>query len=63
MKRYEYERVLYEGVLCSKVEAHREVIDRRAAEGWRYVDHITVHVTNGFTVAIDLIFEKDAEEE
>ena len=62
MKRYEYVRVYYEGVVASKLEEHRAVIDRRAAEGWRYVDHITVHETDGCVAAIDLIFEKDAEE-
>ena len=30
MKQYEYERLLYEGVFTSKLEGHREVIDRRA---------------------------------
>ena len=59
MKKYEYERLLYEGVFTSKLEAHREVIDRRAAEGWRYVDSISVRETNGVSIAIDLIFEKD----
>lgn len=62
MKKYKYERIRYEGVISSKLEGHREVIDRRAAGGWRYVDHICVHETNGVSVAVDLIFEKDAEE-
>jgi len=63
MKQYEYERLLYEGVFTSKLEGHREVIDRRAAQGWRYVDSISVHETNGVSIAIDLIFEKDVAEE
>lgn len=63
MKKYEYERVRYEGVLTSKLETHREVIDRRAAEGWRYVDSISIHETNnGAPIAVDLVFEKDAKE-
>ena len=62
MKKYEYERIIYGGVLCSKLEGHREIIDRRAAQGWRYVDHICVHETNGVSAALDLIFEKDVEE-
>ena len=62
MKRYEYERVFYEGIVAEKLEYHREVIDRRAAEGWRYVDHISVHESRGCIVAVDLIFEKESEE-
>ena len=62
MKCYEYERLYYDGVVTSKLEAHREVIGRRAAGGWRYGDHITVHETKGCAVAVDLIFEKDAKE-
>ena len=61
MKKYEYERVRYDGILTSKLESHREVIDRRAAAGWRYVDSISVHETNGVSIAVDLVFEKDAE--
>ena len=63
MKQYEYERLLYEGVFTSKLEGHREVIDRRAVQGWRYVGSISVHETNGVSIAIDLIFEKDVAEE
>ena len=63
MKKYEYERVLYEGIVTSKLEGYREIIDRRAAEGWRYVDHICVHETHGVSIAVDLIFEKEVEVE
>ena len=65
MKRYEYERVVYEGVMVAKlIDEHRVVIDRRAADGWRYAGYIPVYESaRGVIQAIDLIFEKDAEEE
>ena len=63
MKRYEYVNVIYEGVYAAKLREHREIIDRRAAEGWRYVGYIPVHQhAHGQFASIDLIFEKDAEE-
>ena len=43
MKRYEYVNVIYEGVYAAKLREHREIIDRRAAEGWCYVGYIPVH--------------------
>ena len=63
MKKYEYERIYYGGVVFNKLDGHREIIDRRAAEGWRYVDHICVQETSGLSAAVDLIFEKDVEGE
>ena len=63
MKKYEYVRLLYEGIVASKLSEHREVIDRYAAEGWRYVGYIPVQESpDGMTCAIDLIFEKDAQD-
>ena len=63
MKKYEYERIIYGGVLCSKLEGHREIIDRRAAQGWRYGGWVPVEQnSHGVIQAISLIFEKDVEE-
>ncbi|MBQ5685101.1 MAG: hypothetical protein IIV27_05625, partial [Clostridia bacterium] len=39
----------YGGVVFNKLDGHREIIDRRAAEGWRYVDHICVQETSGLS--------------
>ena len=33
MKKYEYVSVVYEGVYASKLNEHRQIIDKRAAEG------------------------------
>lgn len=61
MKKYEYYRVSAEGVTHSRLEEHREIIDRFAAEGWRYVGFIPVHENSyGMLHAVDLIFEQDA---
>ena len=63
MKKYEYVSVVYEGVYASQVNEHRQIIDKRAAEGWRYVGYIpTREAYHGQTCSIDLIFEKDADE-
>ena len=59
MKQYEYVSVVYEGVMAAKLREHRGIIDRYDAEGWRYVDSISVRETNGVSIAIDLIFEKE----
>ena len=63
MKKYEYVNVVYEGIYASKLNEHRQIIDARAAEGWRYVGYIPTHESShGQTCIIDLIFEKDADE-
>ena len=63
MKQYEYVSVVYEGVMAAKLREHRGIIDRYAAEGWRYVGYIPTHESShGTTCIIDLIFEKDVEE-
>ena len=41
---------------------HREVIDRMAQNGWRYIDHIPVDVSGEIVSSYDLVFEKDVEE-
>ena len=62
MKQYTYVSLLYEGVMTSKLSEHREIIDKYAAQGWLYVDHIVTHQSDGQYAKLDLIFEKDAEE-
>jgi len=60
MKRYDYVQVTYTGIYAAKLQEHREIIDRKAAEGWRYVGYIPTHEhAHGQTCSIDLIFEKD----
>ena len=60
MYEYEYVTVIGEGVMATKYREHREIIDRRAKEGWRYAGWIPARSTNGGTVVqIDLIFERE----
>ena len=59
MYQYEYTTVIGEGMLATKFKEHREIIDRRAKEGWRYVGWVPAHLSNGAIVQIDLIFERD----
>ena len=63
MKKYEYEEVVMRGFFGSHTTEHHNIINRRAAEGWRYVGFVPLEVTqNGVLQAFDLIFEKDVEE-
>ena len=50
MKKYEYVSVVYEGVYASQVNEHRQIIDKRAAEGWRYVGYIPIDEVMGKAV-------------
>ena len=62
--RYEYERVkLDKNNFSNKADmnSHREVIDRKAAEGARYVGWFpAVQGPSGKTLEFDLIFEVNA---
>ena len=70
MYKYEYVTVSaeMEGYLAKfnnvlSLADYRKIIDEKAAEGWRYVDHIPVHqYAHGQYGAIDLVFERDVEE-
>lgn len=70
MYEYEFETVemcgngysLFGGVGL-KMETHREIIKRRAADGWRYVDCIpTEQRASGFIETVDLVFEREKKE-
>lgn len=64
MLLYEYEQIDVGGGLFfnnSKCK-HREVIERRAADGWRYAGWVPTEFTTGGSLSvIDLIFEKEQE--
>ena len=64
---YEYQDVeLYTGGgfwIDNGTGAHREVIDREAREGWRYVGYVPLSFTsNGGIKSMDLIFERESRE-
>ena len=66
--QYEFERVEPEeqgysllGGIGLTLEAHREIIARRAADGWRFAGCIPVQQRmEGFVEAFDLVFERPA---
>ena len=68
MYRYEYETGSCEfsgwglgsgNVYC--IDDYRSIIDRRAAEGWRYVGYVpTKQRGTGHVQELDLIFEKES---
>lgn len=59
MYEYEYTTVVGEGISVTKYREHREIIDRRAKEGWRYAGWVPSHSSGGEIVQIDLIFERE----
>ena len=67
MLEYEFEEVSYGevyGFYLRETAAHREVIVRRAADGWRYVVCIPKSQRRpyGFIESIDLVFERQRPE-
>ena len=72
MYKYEYETVIIEfsgfGLINGnvyKIDEYKDIINKRASEGWRYVGFIPTRQRGrtGHTDEIDLIFEKRLEEE
>lgn len=62
MLEYTFEKVPGDrGVFAGKApnEKHREIILRRAAEGWRYAGWIPSRQINGGITEPDLIFERE----
>ena len=42
--------------------AHRDIIDKRAKDGWRFVAAVPTQFTSyGGTKAVDLVFERETE--
>ncbi len=62
MYTYEYERIYVKGFICLETKEYREVIARRAEDGWRYTGFLPVVWTNGALTEMDLIFEKEVSE-
>ena len=61
MKKYRYERVSFKGIVMAESKEHRAVIDRMAAQGWRYAGFFPASMTaHGAYDRVDLIFERDA---
>lgn len=62
MYQYQYVNLVGEGVVATKFQEHQPLIDRYAAQGWRYVGWVPTHITHGEIVQMDLIFEKEVDE-
>lgn len=68
MKRYEFETLettfgtgysIFGGIKAGTY-GHREIIERRARDGWRYAGFIpTTQMADGRITEMDLIFERD----
>lgn len=60
MLEYEFEKVTGGGFWATVVDSHREVIQRRARQGWRFAGWIpTKQKGYGYIAEIDLIFERE----
>ena len=64
---YEYQYIeIYTGGgfwLDNSQGGHREIIDREARNGWRYVGYVPLSFTgNGGIKSMDLIFEREIRE-
>ena len=61
MKKYEYIRLRIGGFVNSKCEEHREIINKYAAKGYRFVNYIPTKIEPfGRFMEIDLIFEMES---
>ncbi len=63
MKQYQYVTIEFENnkLTTAKNTAHRGVIDKYAAQGFRYAGYVPCVIgPSGKILSMDLIFEKDA---
>ncbi len=65
MLEYAFETVAASrGVFSVKTQEHREIIQRRAKQGWRFAGWIpAVQKGYGYLAELDLIFERETEGE
>ncbi len=62
MLEYEFEKAFGGGFFVAEIKDHRDIIQRRAAEGWRYAGWIpTQQSGHGIIEEIDLIFQRETE--
>ena len=61
MLEYEFETVpANKGFFIGETRGHREIVRRRAAEGWRYAGFIPTRQGGyGAIIEIDLVFERE----
>ena len=61
MKKYEYVNLKVKGLYDQGFVEHKEIINKYASKGYRYVGYIPTNMVNGVIMGIDLIFEMDEE--
>lgn len=60
MPKYEFESIHIGRFIGAKSEEHREIIEKYAAKGYRYIGFIPTNMNDyGKIKDIDLIFEKE----
>ncbi len=60
MKKYMYISIHTGRFLGAVSEEHRDIIDKQAKEGYRYVGYIPTRMSDhGKIIDMDLVFEKD----
>ena len=61
MKEYEFVEIAARGGFAtSKIEGHREIIERYALQGYQYVGYVPTKFNSyGSILKMDLVFEKD----
>lgn len=59
MYEYKYVSVDRKGWIFSGFQSYREVINREAAQGWRYTGWVPMEINSGAITQIDLVFERE----
>lgn len=63
MLEYEFEKVTGHGFASTVIDDHRDIIQRRAGQGWRFAGWIPAKQKGyGYIAEIDLIFEREISE-
>lgn len=60
MLEYDFEQVAAnKGFFVGKSLEHREIIQRRGKQGWRYCGFVPAEQVNGWITQIDLVFVRE----
>jgi hypothetical protein len=58
---YEYQYIDVEwgiGLTGYRLEAHQDIIDQQAGDGWRFVTLVPTKIAQGIQIHGDLVFER-----
>jgi len=60
MYKYEYVTIYSDSIIASKFTEHRNIINKYAQKGYRFVDAIPIKTRgHGMIVKMDLVFERE----